>query len=167
MRKAFLLLFAAILMIKPISLQAKKGFCYEDYKIPDEYISYFEEYGVRANICPELLESIAFYESRFIKDVSNENCVGIMQIDIKIHSDRIRSFGYEVDDMYDPEKNIEIACDILSDLYEEYGDNNYLVILRYGGRKKEILNYKKTGQISEYASKILWLSEKYERFHNK
>ena len=90
-----------------------------------------------------------------------------MQIDIKIHSDRIRSFGYEVDDMYDPEKNIEIACDILSDLYEEYGDNNYLVILRYSGRKKEILNYKKTGQISEYASKILWLSEKYERFHNK
>ena len=69
--------------------------------------------------------------------------------------------------MYDPEKNIEIACDILSDLYEEYGDNNYLVILRYGGRKKEILNYKKTGQISDYASKILWLSEKYERFHNK
>ena len=91
MRKAFLLLFAAILMIKPISLQAKEGFCYEDYKIPEEYISYFEEYG----------------------------------------------------------------------------DNNYLVILRYGGRKKEILNYKKTGQISEYASKILWLSEKYERFHNK
>ena len=42
MRKAFLLLFAAILMIKPISLQAKEGFCYEDYKIPEEYISYFE-----------------------------------------------------------------------------------------------------------------------------
>ena len=45
MRKAFLLLFAAILMIKSISVQAKKGFRYEDYKIPEEYISYFEEYG--------------------------------------------------------------------------------------------------------------------------
>lgn len=167
MRKAFLLLFAAILMIKPISVQAKKGFRYEDYKIPEEYISYFEEYGYRSNICPELLESIAFYESRFEKDVKNKDCVGIMQIDIKIHSDRISSFGYQIEDIYDPEKNIEIACDILSDFYEIYGENNYLVILSYGGRKNEILNYKKTGKLSEYASKILWLSEKYERFHNK
>lgn len=167
MRKAFLLLFATILMIEPISLHAKDQFKYENYKIPDEYISYFEEYGKKSNICPELLEAIAYYESRFIKDVSNENCVGIMQIDIKIHSDRIRSFGYQIEDMYDPEKNIEIACDILSDFYEIYGDNNYLVILSYGGRKNEILNYKKTGKLSEYASNILWLSEKYERFHKK
>lgn len=167
MRKAFLLLFAAILMIKPISVQAKKGFSYVNYKIPDEYISYFEEYGSRSSICPELLESIAFYESRFEKDVTNKNCVGIMQIDVEIHADRIRSFGYQIEDMYDPEKNIEIACDILSDFYEIYGDNNYLVILSYGGRQKEILNYKKNGNLSEYATKILWLSEKYERFHDK
>ena len=117
MRKAFLLLFAAILMIKPISLQAKERFCYEDYKIPEEYISYFEEYGVRANICPELLESIAFYESRFKKDVSNENCVGIMQIDIKVHSDRIKSFGYEVDDMYDPDFSCMNIADSLNNAY--------------------------------------------------
>lgn len=169
MRNTLMLFLSCFMLINPIFVKAteKTNSLNDTYAIPEELIQYFEEAGKEKNICPELLEAIAFYESRFIPDLENENCVGIMQIDIKIHKSRMERFGYSKKDMLDPEKNIIIAADILYDIYQMYGDDNPFVIMYYSGQKKALTEYKKSGKISNHARDVLILSEKYERYHDK
>ena len=87
--------------------------------------------------------------------------------DIYSIPDELIQFFFEEKDMFDPEKNIIVAADILAELYEKYGDDNPYVIMYYAGEKKALSEYKNSGKSSDLANKILNLSEKYERIHNK
>lgn len=168
MKKIILLFLLCSMLYDPIFVIAKeKTDTSEVYPVPEELIQFFEDAGNQKAICPELLEAIAFYESRFFPDLKNENCVGIMQINVVIHRDRIKKLGFSQKDMYEPIKNITVAADILSELYEMYGDDNPYVIMYYAGQKKAMLEYRKSGRVSKYAQNVLDLSEKYERLHDK
>ena len=86
--------------------------------IPSEIKEYCEEIGRNFDICPEILEAIAWHESRFIPTVKNKKCYGLMQVNVKVHADRIEKYGYTVDDMYEPYPNLIVAADYLAELYE-------------------------------------------------
>lgn len=100
-------------------------------EIPKEIIEYCEEIGPTYDICPELLEAIAWHESRFTEDVTNKNCWGLCQVNIKIHADRIENLGYTKKDMLKARPNIEVAADYLHELYETYGDDNPIILSLY------------------------------------
>ena len=166
----FLLLvgiFAGIL-VQPIIVKAQ-GPCQTSYDdgIPDELRQYFELVGNEYDICPELLESIAYYESRFIPTVKNKKHYGLMQVNVKIHKDRIEKYGWTEDDMYDPYKNLMVAADYLAELYATYGDDNPIVLSIYSGNWKAVSRYKEYGFLTPYVSKVLTRSEEYERLHDK
>lgn len=170
MKNTIMLFFIYFMLSNVIFVNAKeetRSFDNDIYSIPDELIQFFNDAGNQKAICPELLEAIAFYESRFYPEVKNKNCIGIMQIDVVIQKARIKKLGFEEKDMFDPEKNIIVAADILAELYEKYGDDNPYVIMYYAGEKKALSEYKNSGKSSDLANKILNLSEKYERIHNK
>lgn len=165
----FLLIGGILLAVlsQTIRSAAKTQQSQSDDGIPDAIKGYCEEVGEIYDICPELLEAIAFYESRFIPDVKNNNCWGMMQINIKIHEDRIFSLGYTKEEMLDPYKSLIVAADILSDLYEIYEDDNPIVLMYYAGQQKAIPRYRKYGELTKYVKNVLTRSEKYERLHGK
>lgn len=153
---------------QPIRSEAKEPCQSSDDGIPKEIKEYCEEIGEEFGICPELLEAIAWHESRFIPDVTNKNCYGLCQVNVKIHADRIAECGYTAEDMLEPYPNIYVAADYLFDLYETYGDDNPIVLTLYsGGGWKAVETYKEYGFITKYVESILTRSATYERLHEK
>jgi len=151
---------------QPITVAAKTQQSQSDDEVPELIKGYCEEVGEIYGICPELLEAIAFYESRFIPDVKNNNCWGMMQINVEIHEDRILSLGFSKKDMLDPLKSLVVAADILEELYETYEDGP-IVLMYYAGQQKAIPGYIRTGKSTKYVTDVLDRSEMYERLHGK
>ena len=140
----------------------------QDDGIPKEIREYCEEIGAEKNICPELLEAIAYHESRFIPTVKNKNCWGLCQVNVKIHADRIEKCGFTQEDMLTAYANIYVAADYLAELYETYGDDNPIVLSLYGGAGwKAVEQYKENGFIPHFVDDILTRSANYERLHGK
>lgn len=160
-------LFGSILM-NHISVNANQsGYREIDYQdgIPEDIRVYCELVGNEYNISPELLEAIAYNESRFIPTVKNGKHYGLMQINVKIHSFRLEEYGFTEDDMFDPYKNLIIAADYISDLYENYADEDEVMLALYSGNWKAVSNYKEYGFVCSYAQTILNRAEKYKEMH--
>jgi len=153
------------------SLEVKaNGLSYQvDYDdgIPRDLREIFEVVGHEYDICPELLEAMAYRESRYIPDVTNGRHVGLMQINVKIHAERIERYGWTEDDMTDPYKNLMIAADYLHELYEKYGDDNPIVLSIYSGNWKAVNTYKEYGFMTPYVEDVLTRSAELERLHGK
>ena len=173
-RKRFLMrvgIVVGVLSILPsISVKAN-SLSYQDPQyedgIPSDIRIYCELVGEEFNICPELLEAMAYNESRFIPTVTNGKHYGLLQINVKVHEERIAKYGWTADDMFDPYKNIMVAADLLYELYQTYGDENPIVLSIYSGNWKGVEEYKEYGHMSKYVQTVLERSAEYERIHNK
>lgn len=140
----------------------------QDDGIPEEIKKDCEEIGAEFNICPELLEAIAWHESRFIPTVKNKNCFGLCQVNVKIHAKRLEKYGYTEDDMLTSYANIYVAADNLAELFENYGDDDPIILLMYSGAGwKAIEKYKEYSFITKSVDEILTRSANYERLHGK
>lgn len=159
----------SIFLTSSLNVSAQSEHSQLDYQdgIPEEIRIICEDVGKQFNICPELLESMAYQESRFIPTVKNGNCYGLLQVNVKVHKDRIEKYGWTADDMLDPEKNITVAADLLAELYETYSDENPIVLALYSGNWKAVSRYKEYGFMCSYAEEVLTRSAEYERLHCK
>lgn len=136
--------------------------------IPEDIKKICDEIGAEFNICPELLEAMAYHESRFIPDVTNKNCYGLLQVNVKIHKDRMEKYGYTKKDMLKAYPNILVAADYLAELYDTYGDDNPVVLSLYSGAGwKAVEKYKEYGFLTDYVDDVLTRSEHFERIHGK
>lgn len=133
-------------------------------KIPEEIINISEEVGEEFNICPELLQSLMFYESTFRPRAVNGHCKGIAQIDERFHRDRMDKLG--VTDLFDPYQNLRVAADYLMELAEKYHCIG-IVLMRYNGFRDPEGYVQRTGKLSDYAEKVLELSAALERQNGK
>lgn len=126
-----------------------------------------EEVAGIYNICPELIEAVIEVESGFDANaVSPCGAVGLMQIVPKWHRSRMEALG--VDDLKDPYSNILVGTDILADLFEEYGDDVYLVLMCYNeGKYGTAVQRAEAGEFSHYARKIVERSAELERLHEQ
>lgn len=133
-------------------------------EVPEEVIAVSEELGAQYNICPELLQAIAFCESSYRADAVNGDCTGIMQISEKWHKDRMERLG--VTDLLNIRQNMTVAADYLAELAEKYEDVG-IALMVYNGDSSvnEVLSG--TGKISGYAEKVLELSAALEEMHGK
>lgn len=153
--------------IIPIEAQANSlGLIYEDSEVPGEIYTSANLCGEEFNICPELLMSIAYYESRYQADAKNGSCIGLMQVNVKAHKDRLEYYGFTENDMYDEYKNMIVASDILEELFLEYEDVG-AVLCKYNGDSKGFRAYKEYGLLPKYAQKVLAKSEELELAHGK
>lgn len=134
--------------------------------IPNDLKVTCEQIGEVYNICPELLESMAFRESSFRPEVKNGDCWGLMQVNVKIHKDRIKALGYSEEDMLTPEANVTVAADYLSELFEKYEDVA-IVLMRYSGNAKKIADYKDNKIDCPYVDDVLTRAAAFERQHGK
>lgn len=160
-------LMSGFILSSHITVKASSQTLLSD-EIPKEIKEYCEEIGTEKNICPEILEAIAYHESRFIPKVKNKNCWGLCQVNVKIHADRIEKCGFTQEDMLTAYANIYVAADYLAELYETYGDDNPIVLSLYAGEGwKAVERYKEYGFMTQIVSDILEKSAEYERLHGK
>ena len=168
MKKVMLgfLLGLFLFSLNPIEAAARHCPVYTDSEVPQDIQTYSQMCGDEYHICPELLQAIAYYESRFTEDAKNGSCVGLMQINVKIHRERLEYYGWTEADMTDPYKNMMVASDYLEELFLEYEDVG-IVLCRYNGDIEGLNRYKEYDVLPPYAEKILTMSEKLERLANK
>jgi len=136
----------------------------EETTVPKEIRVYAEVIGKAYNICPELLEAMAFCESSYDVDAKNGTCVGLMQVSEKWHGDRMEELG--VTDLTDGYSNMLVAADYLSELFEKYEDVG-AVLMVYNGDSDAFDFMNGKAPISDYADDILALSAELERQHGK
>ncbi len=129
----------------------------ETVEVPQEVAAIAEELGEEYGICPELIQAIAWRESRFKSDAENKGCIGIMQVYEKWHKDRMKRLG--VTDLYDMRQNMMVGVDFLSELFERYGDAPVVTAAYHG--EKDIYD------VSDYTKTIIELTEYLERKHGK
>lgn len=136
---------------------------YEETFIQADYIELCEEIGTEYDICPELLMALIEKESSGHADAQNGSCKGLCQISEKWHRDRMERLG--IDDIYDPEGNIRLAADYLTEMGAEYQDIG-LVLMKFHG-ESDAESKAECGELSNYAEWILTRSEELERAHQK
>lgn len=122
------------------------------------------EIGAMYEICPELLVSIAYQESRYKVDAVNGHNVGIMQNHDVYNKERMERL--EVTDLYDPYSSMLVAADYLSELKAKYQDIGAVLMVYHGERGVQKYLDGKKG-LSKYANEILERSEEMERKNKK
>ena len=113
-------------------------------------------------ICPELLQAMIFYESSNRMSARNGKCIGYMQVSTKYHQDRADKLGVSIREGHG---NILTGTDYLMELLDKHGDVATALMVYHGER--DAVRKAEAGEISEYARKILELSEQLERLHGK
>lgn len=126
--------------------------------VPTEVVEISEELGARYDICPELIQSICWRESRFTEDAVGGACVGIMQINPRFFRDRMDRLS--VTDLYDAKQNMAVATDYLADLFEKHEDAAAVLMIYHG--EHDVERKMEDGKISSYASEILEVSSQLE-----
>lgn len=153
--KAAVLLATLIICATSNTVRAEEA----QIEVPQEVIQISEELGEQYCICPELIQAICWKESRFQADVEGNGCVGIMQISPRRHKDRMERLG--VTDLTDIEQNMTVGVDYLAELSE--GSEDIVKVLAEYHGESDIEERLEQGEVSDYVSSILSLSEELER----
>jgi len=91
-------------------------------ELPEDIQIYTHEICEQYGVSTEVVFAIMQYESRFNSEAVGDNgqSFGYMQVMEKWHVDRMKKLG--VSDLKNPEENILVAVDYLSELKQIYGD---------------------------------------------
>lgn len=150
------IIFAVAVMWSALVVEARES-------DKENWLDYIEIVCEDKHICPELVEAIIEAESSWNPKAKNGDCIGLMQVSESWHRDRMARLG--VTDLTDPYDNILVGVDYLSELFERYEDVG-AVLMKYNGDSR-LPEYMETGEMSEYAEKILTRSAELERMHGK
>lgn len=130
----------------------------------DEVRELSEQIGAGYSLCPEVLQAIAWHESRYDEMAEADGCIGLMQVAERWHQDRMARL--QVTDLHDPEGNMLVAADYLAELFSQYEDIGMVLMVYSGDSGAD--GYAVTGEgLSGYAQEIMELASALERQHGK
>ena len=137
-----------------------------DPDIPEDIQDAAWKYGEQYNICPEFLIAVAKRESEFDPEAVNGSCVGLMQVSLEWHTDRMERCQVTEEEMWTVDGSMHVAADYLAELFEKYEDAA-LVLMIYNGDSRAELFAQGGCSMSSYASDILAYSRELEEKHGK
>lgn len=108
--------------------------------------NHIDKMAKRYGLNPDIIKALIEEESGWCTSAEGDDgeSIGLMQIQECWHKERMKRLG--VTDLYDPEQNITVGCDILSELLNKYG--NYKDAL-------SVYNSGNTVEGRKYADRIL------------
>lgn len=139
----------------------------DDPDIPNDIEEAAVIAGEAFDICPELLISISYEESRHNPNAKNGEYRGNMQCSVRWFGPMLADLGLKADDLYDMDTCTWVAAKYLRELFDKYGDDPAIVMMAYGGDSVNLRHYYKTGEVRGYASRVLQRSAEMERRHGK
>ena len=137
-----------------------------DPDIPEDIQDAAWKYGEQYNICPEFLIAVAKRESEFNPEAVNGSCVGLMQVSLRWHTDRMERCHVTEEEMWTVDGSMHVAADYLAELFDEYEDAA-LVLMIYNGDSDASSFAQGDCDMSDYASDILTYSRELEEKHGK
>lgn len=137
---------------------------YNDPSIPDDVEAAARAAGEAYGLSPELLEAIAYYESRYQLDAVNGDCTGLMQVSLYWHQDRMKRLGVAEADMWEAGPNMMVAADYLAELLQRYDDLG-AALMYYNGGREHMTAYLERDELSNYASSVLEMTRRLEVEH--
>ena len=152
-------LVVAMLSAQIMSQDFEKEVLVENTNLSESTIDYCYQYGDEYDFRPELLIAIIEAESSGNPNAKNGDCLGLMQVSEKWHTDRMERLG--VTDLYDADGNILVATDYLYELFMKYEDIG-MCLLIYNGDSSAKEYWNGNGELSKYAKKIMNRTEELE-----
>lgn len=134
---------------------------YIDPDIPEEVQIAAQEVGQTYDLSPELLEAVAFHESRYRPYAVNGSCTGLMQVNIDWHWDRMERLGISEAELWRIYPNMTVAGDYLRELFNRYEDPEVVLAIYHGESDARDPDYKP----SEYVTGVLTMSEELTEKH--
>jgi len=99
-----------------------------------------EKYSKEYGFPPELIIAIIQKESSFRPmAISKANCVGLMQIHVKMHKEKLTKLNIKDSQIFYIDKNIQIGCMILKEYYDATGTISGALKKYLGGNNKSYL----------------------------
>ena len=141
---------------------ASKVHAEEVVEIPEEIQFWCKYYGEQYGICPEVLEAMAWTESRCITSAQSPDkaCKGLLQIKPACHQARMEWLG--VRNIFGTWENLKVGADYLAELAA--GEEDIAVALaRYNGQSAEKIEKTRQGEYSGYVKKVLDIASDLER----
>lgn len=138
---------------------------YNDPSIPDDVEAAARAAGEAYGLSPELLEAIAYYESRYQLDAENGDCTGLMQVSLYWHQDRMERLGVTEADMWEAGPNMMVAADYLAELLQRYDDLG-AALMYYNGGREHMTAYLERDELSSYASNVIALADQLRQEHD-
>ena len=133
-----------------------------DYSlVPDEIEESARRYGELYDISPELLIAIAKAESEFDPGAINGSCVGLMQVSLKWHRDRMDRLDVSEEQMWTVDGSMHVATDYLSELFAKYEDPA-MVLMVYNGDDDAWSYWEGGCAMSDYAAEVLSTAKELE-----
>lgn len=121
---------------------------------------YAEEYGLSQYLLIAMIEK----ESSGNPNAKNGNCLGLMQVSSYWHSDRMKRLGCK--SLYNPDQNIHVGSDYMSELLYRYNDNTTLALMVYNMGDKKALEFYNQGVTSKYAISIIQRAADLSKLHS-
>ncbi len=138
---------------------------YNDPNIPDDVEEAARTAGEAYGLSPELLEAVAYYESRYQPDAVNGDCTGLMQVSLYWHRDRMERMGVTEADMWETGPNMMVAADYLAELLQHYDDLG-AALMYYNGGHEHMTAYLERNELSNYASSVITLAAQLRQEHD-
>lgn len=84
--------------------------------------NHIDKIAKRYGLNPDIVKALIEEESGWVASAEgdNGNSIGLMQIQECWHKERLTRLG--ITNLYDPEQNVTVGCDILSELLNKYGN---------------------------------------------
>lgn len=117
-----------------------------------------EDIGIDPAIVIAIIEKESNYDASAVGD--HGRSLGLMQIQFRWHTARMAELG--CDDLLDARQNVCVGIDILADLLEE-GESIEWVLMAYNGGHAYADRLASEGRVSEYANKIIEITNELER----
>ena len=102
------------------------------------YVKWIVEYAPKNGLDPFLIVGVISTESFWNERlVSSANCVGLMQVNYKVWKKELNQLGItSVDDLYNPEKNIQAGCFILGVYMAKFKGDTIKALQGYLGSQR-------------------------------
>ena len=115
-----------------VTIEAEACTIYNDPEIPDDIETAAQICAMYQGLDPELLEAVAWQESRYNPAAKSGSCMGCMQVHTKIHADRLEAFGVTKDQMLEAFAGMAVGASLLGDHVRATGDLE-TALRRYNG----------------------------------
>ena len=133
----------------------------KDYFFPyahkDAVIKYSKEY----NLDPLFVLSVMKAESGFNPDAtSHKNAVGLMQITKETGTwiaEQMKMENFNVNDLYNENTNIEMACWYLNNLSKEFDGDRDLIVAAYNAGRGNVNKWLKNNEYSDDGKKLTYI----------
>lgn len=99
--------------------------------------NHIEKMAKRYGLNPDIVKALIEEESGWLASAEGDDgqSIGLMQIQERWHKERMKRLG--VNDLYDPEQNITVGCDVLSELLNKYGNYKDALSVYNSGNTKD------------------------------